>query len=551
MTLRSNPQPEGSEAPEEALKKPTIADAISSLSGPGAPSASDKVALQFPPDICLKIDQFLEQDSDIITTAADDIVSQYYQVVNMFLEHMQKRTCTDTQRVQFLYLKIAKSHHLSQLKRYSFKKRRQGNAKNPLSLLQIFSKWETALGGPNKFSFLSAVQNTDTMTTQSGSLKKTTAGGVAAYNARTTPPAATPTQPPVEDTVKSTLGGTRLAMPVVDFGPDGKIIIPQPVPTAPQPTPTVPEPAETVVKTTNEAATAVTPPPEAPEDDGWHHILAPKDKQLESDIDIFNHPGLPTIIHVHKYRNPASQNGWRSTLKNLETAMAISFDELKGETDKTKIYEHMVNALSKTGSPQYRKRVLQEIHALSKHDKGISQRAITEIFTDVLSNQPEYSRPRKISEAMEIIYEQPNSYRPRPEDMTPDALFKGYSELDKAEITEMPAEVQEPIRKLLEAAREFGLAPVGINAKKVDIAKMTPGNFRLMCANIFHRLQVIEEQVKIQVFKSSTWKWKSPAGKARAFTRKLQEIFAVQFAIIEEFLFSKELFIPEKVRDLA
>lgn len=544
MTLRQDSQPGGSEAPEEALKKPTIAHAISSLSGPGAPSAQEKVALQFPPDICLKIDQFLEQDSDIITMAADDIVSQYYQVVNMFLEHMlNKKTCTNTQRVQFLHLKITKNHHLSQLREYSSQKRRQNNAKKPLSLLQIFSRWEQELGHPNGFSFLPAIQRTDSIT-QSGSFKKTTAGGVAAYTAATQPP---------KEAIKKAITGTRIAMPIVDFGADGKVKTPLPVQTQ--------QPAEAVIATTSEAAsTVVTPPPEAseaPEDDGWDHVLAPADERLENDIDIFNHPGLPTITHVYKFRNPPSQNDWRSTLKNLETAMAISFDELKGETDKTKIYERMVNALAKTGSQQYRRRLLQEIHALSKHDKDVNQRAIMEIFKNVLSNQPEYSNPRKISEAMEIIYEQPNSYRPRPEDITPDALFKGYSELDKAEITEMPAELQEPIRELLESSREFGLAPIATNVTttaqgpQVDIAKMTPDNFRLMCSNIFHRLQVIEEQVRFQTLKANTWRGKSPIGKARAFTKKLQEIFAVQFAIIEEFLFSKELLIPQQVRDLA
>jgi hypothetical protein len=564
MIQRPNPQPENNESPDEALKKPTMDDALSSMMGPGAPSPHEKIALQFPTEICLKISEFLEEDSDKIATASDDLVTQYYQVVNLFLQYMLggNKTCSETQRVQFLYLKITKERLTTLLRNYSSTKRRDNGAKKPLTLLNdIFPRWSRELGDPNGFQFYSAIQSTTPMTTQSGSLKATTAGGVAAYNAKSTPPEAAPTQPP-EETTKS----TRLVMPTIDFGPDGKMILggqptqppaaataapapaQAPAPTATQTKPiTVPNAQETTNGDVMTTANPVTPPV----DDGWDHALGTPEQQLESDMKLYDHPGLPMITHIFNIRPPASRESWKGTLENLETAMSISIDELKNETDDTRVHERIVNAIAKTGSPKYRKRFFQEIHALAKFNRGTNQRRITELFKNVLSNQPEYAKPRSPSENIEQTYEYPNSSRPKPEDITPAALFRGYDKLDPSEIDNMPAEIQEPIRALLINVREFGLAPVGIDATEVDIARLTPNTFRAMCGNIFQRLNAIEEQVQVSGWHASTWRKKGPKGKARTFTTKLREILTAQFAIVEELLFSKELFIPEQVRALA
>jgi hypothetical protein len=283
-------------------------------------------------------------------------------------------------------------------------------------------------------------------------------------------------------------------------------------------------------------------------------------KGMEKDFEDYNNH-KKRISHIYDDEFPISPKEWEKIMRHLQQAMAENFISLKKkfslidtliDIDKLEILECIANAINKIGNPQFRKRLVHEVYDLTESVKPANKREIIRLFAIALSKQSEYENPREITATMKKICENYQVTLPEQEYLAPDTLVKGYDELDGTEIADMPVEIQRTLSELHSASQEFGLRAIimsgGTSTSRANIAGMKKEDFETLCMQTFEQLNWIENRVKKRTFKLRTYK--KSYKKARQFTHKLRKILTAQLALMEELLFSEELFIHEDIQPL-
>lgn len=571
-------QPGGSDSSElqNQIQMPTIENSIeeacrSSKSG----YEFDETALKMLTRTPDRILQFLQTDTQHIAHAEENFIDEYFIRLREFLKVTLNRTNKDIHPNHYNLIIVIQQHYLNKLKGYTRKLRKTSSQRLPkVTLKTALLKWGNIYNLTDSFPSLTVIPGDETykphdkkpppLETSAFSTKRNrskrhseTIAVLTAHNP--TQPAETPyeqiastqqqtlsqaeVQAPTSKVVpihvptkraKKNHTGTSLNMPVVRWVPEDEAPASE----------SAPEPKVTSLVETQ------------PEIDSWDYAVLSPEKKLEEDTKLFKQKSPGTTTEIFQIRQPSSEEEWEITLQNLETAMIASFEPLRklsstdrpfDEIKEREILQLLINALSKTGTPEYRKRILQEVHevikSLEKDPK--KQRRIISIFALALTSVPDFKQPRTPSSTMTSIYSQPNGSEPNPEDLTSAALTKSFENLTEADIYDMPKELQRPVLELLTISRNLGFSNYGygVRATEPKIEKMNPGAFKLMCMHILNKLQEVESHVKWKPFSRETWK-KGPTGKARRYTASLRKILVAQMTIMEELMFSEELLIP-------
>jgi hypothetical protein len=209
-------------------------------------------------------------------------------------------------------------------------------------------------------------------------------------------------------------------------------------------------------------------------------------------------------------------------------------------------------ALKKVGNPQFRKQLVQELHTFVKTVKPKNKKKVVDSFVKALEAQSEFKKPRKISKSMQKILDGQKVPPPPLKSLTPKAFLASYDKLKESDIDNFPPEIQEILSRLLDISREFGIArsyvKAGLVVNDVNVAKMNKSQFKDMCADIFRRLREVEESAESKDELTDSKEQRAIRKKSKIFTKLLRSVLTSQLAVIEELIFSDELFIPGELR---
>lgn len=295
------------------------------------------------------------------------------------------------------------------------------------------------------------------------------------------------------------------------------------------------------------------------EDDGYDRALADREK---AEADQYNNPSanIKFLYDQAKEANharPPERGDWLISLRNFHTAMETSFSELGKEIAASAEYDDglqqktlqcLGTAFSMVGTPQFRKATLHHFHNTVRTNNDPQKRAkMMQIFEIALSGRPEFKQPTKPNERMQRIHEHSET---KPAKGSSPSAFSLPHELDDGEIAEMPIEMQSALRILHTTAQNFGLNQMPMSGGQIPqtIASMRAEDFELQCSNTLRMLRNNQQKVKVGFGVSS---WGGKKKKAREFLAKLEKVITEQIAIMEQLLFSPDLFIPPETKVLS
>lgn len=277
------------------------------------------------------------------------------------------------------------------------------------------------------------------------------------------------------------------------------------------------------------------------------------DKAIRDTV-LYNDPKR-TIEDIYREKL-VSPEEWEETMRHFQTAMELDFELLQEDENisDADVLNVTKKALKKVGNPQFRKQLVQELHTLAKTVKPENKKKVVDSFVEALEAQSEFKKPRKISKLMQDILNIQKVPPPPLKSLTPKAFLASYDKLEESDIDNFPPEIQEILSRLLDISREFGIArsyvKAGLVVNDVNIAKMNKSQFKDMCADIFGRLREVEESVESEDELIDSKEQRAIRKKSKIFTKLLRSVLTSQLVVIEELIFSDELFIPGELRQV-